>query len=220
MYFCSYHTVKMTAIAHKTIALTVACHAEESSSIRARGGGETGGSGGGGIVGGGTNVVSASLAADVASAATAASTAKLSKLEASIAGIAPNSSSIGSVSVDVAATPSAARLSSAAESFVSSTVKGLAITVTSYAVPATTRRLLLVLTDASNAPRLASSCIFKNAWAHATSPDSAVRAIATFFTFRPAIAASANSFAFALVLSSPMSARSAFRETSASSVLD
>ena len=47
-------------------------------------------------------VVSASLAAAIASAATAASTAKLSKLESSIPGIAPNSS-IGSVSVHVAA---------------------------------------------------------------------------------------------------------------------
>ncbi len=106
-------TVKTTAIAHKTSALTVARHAEESSSASTGGGGEAGGSSGGGIGGGGTHVVSASLAADVSSAATAASTAKLSKLEASIPGIAPNSSSIGSVSVDVAVTPSASRLSSA-----------------------------------------------------------------------------------------------------------
>ena len=105
---------------------------------------------------------SASLAAAIASAATAASTAKLSKLESSIPGIAPNSS-IGSVSVEVAVIPSAARLSSAAASSVSSIVAGLTNTVTSYAVTARSRRLLLVLTAASHAPRLASSCIFENA---------------------------------------------------------
>jgi len=80
--------------------------------------------------GGGTHVVSASLAADVASAASAESAAKLSKLDSSIPGIVRNSS-VGSVSVDVAVTPSAARLTSAAASAVSSTVTGLTNTVTS-----------------------------------------------------------------------------------------
>jgi len=80
--------------------------------------------------GGGTHVVSASLAADVASAASAESAAKLSKLDSSIPGIL-RSSSVGSVPVDVAVTPSAARLTSAAASVVSFTVTGLTNTVTS-----------------------------------------------------------------------------------------
>ena len=73
------------------------------------GGSDIGGNGDGGIGGGGTHVVSASLAADVASAASAESAAKLSKLDSSIPGIA-RSSSVGSVSVDVAVTPSAAMM--------------------------------------------------------------------------------------------------------------
>ena len=58
----------------------------------------------------------------------------------------------------------------------------------------------------------------EKACAHAASSDSAARAIATLLTLTPAIASSANSFAFAFVLSSLMLARSAYRDSSACSV--
>ena len=127
------------------------------------------------------------------------------------------SASAGSVSVVVAATPSAARFSSAAVSVVSSTVTGLTITVTSYDAVATSRRRRLAVA-ASHEPRLASSRIFENACSHASSSLSAVKAIANVFTLTPAIAASARSFTFALVASSLMSPRRASRDSSASEV--
>lgn len=148
------------SIAHSKVAFArTSLNAPDSSSPSRtrRGGGYGGGDGGwdigdGGIDGGGVRVVSASLAADVASTVSAT---KNSELEMSIPGISP-SSSVGSVSVDVAVTPPEARLRSAAASVVSVTVAGFMGTVTSYAVSVTSRRLLCVLTSASHAPKLAS----------------------------------------------------------------
>ena len=106
----------MTAIAHKMSALTVARHAEESSSTRTGAAARPGGSRGGVIGKGGTHVVSAS----VASSASVKSAAKLSKLDLSITGIG-RCSPVGSVSIDAAVTPSAARLASAVANAVSPT---------------------------------------------------------------------------------------------------
>jgi hypothetical protein len=135
MYLYSYRHHKNAIIAHNNIffassLLNRRVAGDSLSCVKRTGGSDIGGNGDGGIGGGGTHVVSASLAADIASVASAASAAKVSKFEASIPGIA-RSSSVGSVSVDVAVTPSAARLTSAAASAVSSTVTGLTNTVTS-----------------------------------------------------------------------------------------
>ena len=148
---------------------------DSSSKATRRGGGGGGGEDGGCEGGGGDNAGGGgdtrASAADVASAATRASAAKLSTSIESIPGI-PRSSSIGSVSVVVAVTPSPARFSSAAPSVVSSTVTGLRSTVTSYDIAATSRRRrLLADSTTSHAPRLASSRIFENASSHAASPS-------------------------------------------------
>ena len=162
-------------------------------------------------------VDSCSIAAfPVACAATTASAAKPETPAVLIPGI-KSSSCAGSVVVDVDATPATARLPSAVASAAASTVVGLTSTVTSYAVSAeASRRRVRVLTAASHAPRLGSIFILENAETHAACSVVAVRVMASFVTFTPAIAASANSFAFACVVSSPpMSRRSASRASSA-----
>ena len=179
---------------------------------------EARGDGAAGVSPAGVSVVdSCSIAAfPVACAATTASAAKPETPAVLIPGI-KSSSCAGSVVVDVDATPATARLPSAVASAAASTVVGLTSTVTSYAVSAeASRRRVRVLTAASHAPRLGSIFILENAETHAACSVVAVRVMASFVTFTPAIAASANSFAFACVVSSPpMSRRSASRASSA-----
>mmetsp|Transcript_10485 Transcript_10485/g.34686 ORF Transcript_10485/g.34686 Transcript_10485/m.34686 type:complete len:217 (+) Transcript_10485:185-835(+) len=127
-------------------------------------------------------------------------------------------SSIGLVSVVVAATPAPARLASAVASVAASTVLGFTNTVTLNVAVAWSRRveaLVLLAVVTSHAPRPASSCIFTNACAHASFSFSAASAISTFLTCTPAIAASARSFTTALVFVSSTLARRVSRVSSA-----
>ena len=196
---------------------TIGDGAGPRATYEARGDGAAGVSPAGVSPAGVSVVDSCSIAAfPVACAATTASAAKPETPAVLIPGI-KRSSCAGSVVVDVDATPATARLPSAVASAAASTVVGLTSTVTSYAVSAeASRRRVRVLTAASHAPRLGSIFILENAETHAACSVVAVRVMASFVTFTPAIAASANSFAFACVVSSPpMSRRSASRASSA-----
>ena len=196
---------------------TIGDGAGPRATYEARGDGAAGVSPAGVSPAGVSVVDSCSIAAfPVACAATTASAAKPETPAVLIPGI-KSSSCAGSVVVDVDATPATARLPSAVASAAASTVVGLTSTVTSYAVSAeASRRRVRVLTAASHAPRLGSIFILENAETHAACSVVAVRVMASFVTFTPAIAASANSFAFACVVSSPpMSRRSASRASSA-----